>query len=732
MGNVERLGVSKVQLIVNEELGWIFREQHEEDYGIDAQIEIRGKGYPTGRLLGVQIKSGKAYFSEATNEYVIFRFDAKHYHYWSNFPFKVLLVLYSPTEKECFWEVVDTTTVSPTRVDNYKIIIPKSNKFNISSKNRLLLLAYDNSIKQLAYDSYRLFEPNELRTFYSILNKQQRKTFQTALEELRKPDFVLHGFPFSINKESAISLAEATMVIYSEQYTDKTQDIEDNYIRKNFDDAYLYVQNFLNQGINNCLVILGPAGIGKSTLANKIHDGTDKDSTLITGRLLSTNVEKLTIESLCCEAKKLLILDGWDEILPENQSSIESALTQLILNKQEKIIITSRYLPNFLNANHQILKLEPLTVPEIIVFLRRAGVLDTVRYPSFYSMARVVNTPLLLNIMVHFCKQMNVSADELTGAHILYSRYLHYPHDLRCKLKDLAYHMFLHKKINMLISGDEISFFEDCQELILSDDKKYVSFLHVGFYEFFLALSIYEKVFVNVNTSKEYLLSVFSNCIPTLQTLKFLAFFIEKNGVSNENKKHLNNLFHVVIESIIPGTTSNFNSFLTNAANLFYSVWHFLLYINKYFHRKLSLNVTDKIVEMLPLMLTILSKNSLSGMHLDFSDVNIKNLDLSRCHITNINFNNSTLHCVNFESSCLDGCSFENADLTTCRLVRADMRNTNLRNVILQNADVRECMISENYLDDILIYRNSLVGLESLIIRMDTGEYMTYSQYSDS
>lgn len=38
MGKTERIGVAKVRLIVNEDLGLVFREQSEEDYGIGAQI----------------------------------------------------------------------------------------------------------------------------------------------------------------------------------------------------------------------------------------------------------------------------------------------------------------------------------------------------------------------------------------------------------------------------------------------------------------------------------------------------------------------------------------------------------------------------------------------------------------------------------------------------------------------------------------------------------------------
>ena len=55
--SVERMGVSTIEKIINK-MGMIFREQPTDDYGIDAQIEIVEDNYPTGKLIGVQIKSG--------------------------------------------------------------------------------------------------------------------------------------------------------------------------------------------------------------------------------------------------------------------------------------------------------------------------------------------------------------------------------------------------------------------------------------------------------------------------------------------------------------------------------------------------------------------------------------------------------------------------------------------------------------------------------------------------
>jgi hypothetical protein len=57
----DRLGVAKV-LSFFARVGWLFREQLTDDYGIDAQVEIADGHNALGALIGIQIKSGSSYF----------------------------------------------------------------------------------------------------------------------------------------------------------------------------------------------------------------------------------------------------------------------------------------------------------------------------------------------------------------------------------------------------------------------------------------------------------------------------------------------------------------------------------------------------------------------------------------------------------------------------------------------------------------------------------------------
>lgn len=59
MKNVSRVGVYEIGSIF-EHIDFAFREQPIEDYGIDAIIEKRTSKALSGKLIGVQIKSGSS------------------------------------------------------------------------------------------------------------------------------------------------------------------------------------------------------------------------------------------------------------------------------------------------------------------------------------------------------------------------------------------------------------------------------------------------------------------------------------------------------------------------------------------------------------------------------------------------------------------------------------------------------------------------------------------------
>jgi hypothetical protein len=145
--NIERVGIYSVANIFSKDFGWVFREQPINDFGIDGHVEITTKGpnlrdlIPTGKLIAVQIKSGKSFFKEFKNECFVFRGSIKHLEYWLNQTLPIILILYNVETKSAYWQEIDGSKVTYTK-KAFKINIPKVNLLNWKSKEGLTNIAY--------------------------------------------------------------------------------------------------------------------------------------------------------------------------------------------------------------------------------------------------------------------------------------------------------------------------------------------------------------------------------------------------------------------------------------------------------------------------------------------------------------------------------------------------------------------------------------------------------------
>lgn len=152
----EAIGVAATNGVVAAELRWIFREQPVADMGIDAHIElVEPEGQPTGKLIGVQIKTGIGNFIETDEGYVYYG-DNTHKEYWFNHSLPVILVAHIPGVGT-FWQAVNNSTAEPTR-KHWKLTIPKANVFGESSKAQLRRL-FDGSVSQQRLRKLALDEP---------------------------------------------------------------------------------------------------------------------------------------------------------------------------------------------------------------------------------------------------------------------------------------------------------------------------------------------------------------------------------------------------------------------------------------------------------------------------------------------------------------------------------------------------------------------------------------------
>ncbi|GAB3901209.1 DUF4365 domain-containing protein [Kibdelosporangium lantanae] len=122
---IASVGVARTRLAVESELEWLFREQLNEDYGVDAQVEVVDGGTVRGKLLALQIKSGVSFFREPGPGGWWFRADADHVHYWMNHSLPVVVVLYHPDTERCHWQLVNTKTLVATSSGGWKLLVPQ-------------------------------------------------------------------------------------------------------------------------------------------------------------------------------------------------------------------------------------------------------------------------------------------------------------------------------------------------------------------------------------------------------------------------------------------------------------------------------------------------------------------------------------------------------------------------------------------------------------------------------
>jgi len=131
-----RIGVHKAGLAILQELNWIEREQPISDYGIDMQIEIVNDEKPTGQLIAIQIKSGKSYFGETTENSIVYRGEMKHLDYWQFHSIPVLIFLYNPIDDKIYWEkILNKNTIRTDKA--WKVNIPKTNILSADSKEEI-------------------------------------------------------------------------------------------------------------------------------------------------------------------------------------------------------------------------------------------------------------------------------------------------------------------------------------------------------------------------------------------------------------------------------------------------------------------------------------------------------------------------------------------------------------------------------------------------------------------
>ncbi|HEU0144134.1 MAG TPA: DUF4365 domain-containing protein [Nitrososphaera sp.] len=161
---IERIGVNAIERIILNDFEWIFREQIVVDMGIDAQVEVCENGFPTGRLIALQIKSGESWFRERTTLGVIYRGSLEHLDYWIAHSLPVILVLYNPNCDKAWWVLISNESIERTS-SAWKVIMPFSQELNALAKDSIYPIAMPDYQKRRRLETIgsKLIQPSHLK-----------------------------------------------------------------------------------------------------------------------------------------------------------------------------------------------------------------------------------------------------------------------------------------------------------------------------------------------------------------------------------------------------------------------------------------------------------------------------------------------------------------------------------------------------------------------------------------
>ncbi|WP_331346551.1 DUF4365 domain-containing protein [Cellvibrio sp. UBA7661] len=165
----ERIGVNAVECIILSEFGWIFREQETSDVGVDAQIEIVDENEPTGKIIGLQIKTGASHVEDKPDHYV-FRGTKIHADYWLNHALPMILTVHLPDSGDTYWEILNEKTIRRTE-KGFAIKLPKEKKLNASAYEDLLRLA--KSKRSLSHKAIELCKAGKESEAKELLMKNE-------------------------------------------------------------------------------------------------------------------------------------------------------------------------------------------------------------------------------------------------------------------------------------------------------------------------------------------------------------------------------------------------------------------------------------------------------------------------------------------------------------------------------------------------------------------------------
>jgi hypothetical protein len=126
-----RAGVIAVEQACNA-LDLIWRNLLEEDVGVDGTIEIALGDFPTGKIVGAQIKSGPSYIRSETETSFKFYPDKNDLAYWQELSIPLFLLVHHPGDDCVYWLDVSRHVQSRTgdSLETASLTFSKTNKLD--------------------------------------------------------------------------------------------------------------------------------------------------------------------------------------------------------------------------------------------------------------------------------------------------------------------------------------------------------------------------------------------------------------------------------------------------------------------------------------------------------------------------------------------------------------------------------------------------------------------------
>ncbi|WP_420006641.1 DUF4365 domain-containing protein [Arenibacterium sp. LLYu02] len=138
---VEKAGLLAVEKACNDQ-DLIWRDLLQEDVGVDGTIEVCLGDFPTGKIVGAQVKSGMSYVNGDREDQFKFYARPADLDYWLQLSIHLFLFVYHPEDDQVYWHHVtnyvpdDEGQTSPST----HIVISKENKIDEAFSRYLITL----------------------------------------------------------------------------------------------------------------------------------------------------------------------------------------------------------------------------------------------------------------------------------------------------------------------------------------------------------------------------------------------------------------------------------------------------------------------------------------------------------------------------------------------------------------------------------------------------------------